>query len=306
MNAFTETYKLVGLNRAELIKRLKNAGVEVVKLKIINDKVAEITIDGKDSAKYFAICKNMWYNVLLKRGGWLYPLTMLKQNVFKLLCCALLAVAIVLFDGVYLGNVYEGDALLYRAETERAFKAAGIKNFEFFSDEDLSKASAILAAEQKTSFLSIKKRGNKAVVSIKELKDKPELFPSSDEGVFACDDCEIIKIVVYSGTALKNSGDKVLKGEPIVVAYIEEDGTRTPCAAVCAYSAKFKFVYVYEVESGANLEKRDKDAEIADAIICARLALGEKNVLSLTHLQKENEITVYIEYERSFVCDREL
>ncbi len=298
MKALTNTYLVRGLNRSELIKRLKNGGIDPVRIKIIGDNLTEITIDGKDSAKYFAICKNMWYNVLLKRGGWLYPLVYLKQNAFKAICIIALFVSVIAFDGLYLGNLYEGDACLYRVETERAVASAGIKKYSFFSADDLSRIAAILAVNENISFISVKKCGNKAVFYIKELKAEPDLFPYSSGDVLACDDCEIINIVTYSGTALKKSGEIVLAGEPIVGAYYEQDGERVPCMAVCSYSAKFKFYYEYEP---AELS----ESSVSDAIVLAKQDLGEKTVLNVTHEVRANKITVCLQYERSFICDKE-
>ena len=62
MRWLTETYLLVGRNRKNLLQKLNKEGVRVRKLEIFDEKNSKITIDKKDAPKYFAICKNSWYN----------------------------------------------------------------------------------------------------------------------------------------------------------------------------------------------------------------------------------------------------
>ena len=75
MALLTKTYLVKGLNRNLLLQKLIKAGIRVKKLKIIDEKNAEITIDGKDCSKYIAICKKTWYNSLVKVGGIFSPFT---------------------------------------------------------------------------------------------------------------------------------------------------------------------------------------------------------------------------------------
>ena len=88
MRWLTETYLLVGRNRKNLLQKLNKEGVRVRKLEIFDEKNAKITIDKKDTPKYFAICKNSWYNKLLKIGGICAPIY--KAIKFPLITLAIL------------------------------------------------------------------------------------------------------------------------------------------------------------------------------------------------------------------------
>lgn len=302
MTLLYSTYLVKGFNRAELLKRLKNGGVSLLRVKIIDERTTEITIDSKDGAKYFAICKNMWYNKLLKRGGLLYPLLYIKQNAVRFIGAALIVLGIVAFENVYLGAEYEGDAVYFKAAAENALSEAGIKKYRFFSLEGLSAAEARLSVSEGVSFLSIKKRGNTAVISLKKAKEQPNSFPVLQTDLTAIGDCVITKLVVYSGTAVKSAGEVVRSGEKIVCAYYQKnESERVFCPVIAEYSASFSFFYEYAPPSGVKNEQA-----IAAAIACAKEELGEKNVLSVSYELKSSVICVVLQYERSFIGDKEI
>lgn len=309
MNALTETYLVEGYNRAELIKRLKNGGVALLKVKILSDKLTEITIDSKDGAKYFAICKNMWYNTLVKRGGLLYPLLYAKQNAVRFLGAALIVLGMFVFEKVYLGAEYESDAVLFKTQAERALSDAGIKKYRFFSSSGLAAAQTKLSVSEGVSFLSVQKRGNKAVISLKKSKEQPAAFPVLNGDLTAPGDCVITKLTVYSGTAVKKAGDAVFDGEKIVCAYYQKsDSERVFCPVIAAYSAKFNFFYEYEplfsADGGATVCVSEED--ISAAVACAKEELGDKTVLSVYYELKNGKICVRLQYERSFIGDKEI
>lgn len=310
MRALTETYLVEGYNRAELIKRLKNGGVALLKVKILSDKLTEITIDSKDGAKYFAICKNMWYNTLVKRGGLLYPLLYAKQNAVRVLGAALIVLCMPIFENVYLGAEYEGDAVLFKTQAERALSDAGIKKYRFFSPSGLAAAQTELSVSEGVSFLSVQKRGNKAVISLKKSKEQPAAFPVLNGDLTALGDCVITKLTVYSGTAVKKAGEEVFVGEKIVCAYYQKsDSERVFCPVIAAYSAKFNFFYEYvppRLAGASKIENAVSEEDISAAVACAKEELGDKTVLSVDYELKNGKIRVRLQYERSFIGDKEI
>lgn len=298
MKALTSTYKVTGLNRNVLFSRLKKQGIDLLNVKIIDDKTAEITIDSKDTDKYFAICKNMWYNTLSKRGGFLAPLIYLKNNAAKAAGVVLMILVIILSENLYFGAEYVGDAVLYRAKIENALTSAGVKKFAYFSENDLARASAILTSEQNLGFISVKKSGSKALITLKGLKDSPQKFPVYYSDVTESENCEILKITVYSGTLLKKAGERVVAGEPIIGAYYEkENGERVLCPIIATYSAKFVFNYEYKATFGFIEES------VSDAIAAAKSELNkirEYPILNVSYLIEGEKINVVLEYEKTF------
>jgi hypothetical protein len=131
----------VGRNRKYLLQRLSKSKIAVKKLEIIDEKHAKITIDKKDSLKYFAICKNSWYNKLLKIGGLFAPLYKAVKN-------PLITIAVIFFfsfayfaDGIYLKSVYLGDSLLFQNVIDNHLEEAGITKFKPFSQERLNEVA---------------------------------------------------------------------------------------------------------------------------------------------------------------------
>ena len=64
MKMLTFTYRVSGRNRPLLINRMNKAGIALLKMQIIGEKEAEITIYAKDRVKYFAICERKISSIL--------------------------------------------------------------------------------------------------------------------------------------------------------------------------------------------------------------------------------------------------
>lgn len=296
MNWLTETYLLVGRNRKNLFQKLNKAGISLKKIEIFDEKRAKITIDKKDASKYFAICKNSWYNKLLKIGGICAP-------IYKAIKMPLITLAIIFFfaftyffDFLYLQTVYEGDALLYQKQIEEQFELAGITKYKPFNQSTLNEIAFILQQNASISHVTVKKQGNKAIVSVKSAQTPPQKLIVLNSDFIASEDMTVLNITVYSGSAVVKKGDFVKKGELIAKASALVKEEEAPCPLILALTAEctFEYVceYVYEINDSAKL----------NALAGAKLALGDYTVRSYTFKNEgKNKIKVILKYEKTLI-----
>ena len=202
----TFTYRVSGRNRPLLINRMNKAGIALLKMQIMGEKEAEITIYAKDRVKYFAICENLCYNKLIGVGGLLAPVYRILKAPQVIVGAVVFIIALIVGSNLYLGNELVGDSEIYRAQIDEAFKKADIGMYGLFTENDL-----------------------KAV-----------------KNYIADGDCVIIKITVYSGTPLVQEGDKITKGQPIIGAYdILKDESKVPCAITGYVLVEKAFTFDY-------------------------------------------------------------
>jgi hypothetical protein len=296
MSALTVTYMLIGRNRKYLLEKLSKSKIAVKKLEIIDEKHAKITIDKKDSLKYFAICKNSWYNKQLKIGGFCAP-------IYKAVKNPLITIAVILFfafawfaDSVYLESVYVGDALLYQSIVENQFEAAGITRFKRFSQEGLNEVSNTLQNQAGISFITIKKRGNKAVVDLKVEQSAPSKLLVLHSDYLAPEDITILNLTVYSGTAAVKNGDFVKKGDVIAKASCVIKEEEQSCPLILALTAECVYEYYYETTYSIN------DSVKLNAVAAAKHMLGDYMVRSYKVEQiNENKLKIVLKYEKTLI-----
>ena len=296
MNLLTVTYLIVGRNRKYLLQRLSKSKIAVKKLEIIDEKHAKITIDKKDSLKYFAICKNSWYNKELKIGGFCAP-------IYKAVKNPLITIAVILFfasayfaDNVYLESVYVGDALLYQSVVENQLEEVGVTKFKRFSQDSLNEAASALQKQSGISFITIKKRGNKAVVDLKSELAPPSKLLVFNSDYLAPEDMTVLNLTVYSGMAVVKNGDFVKKGEIIAKASCLIKDEEKPCPLILALTAECDFVFYYESAYGVN------DSIKLNAAASAKHMLGDYTVRSYKIEQiDKNKLKVVLKYEKTLI-----
>jgi len=293
MRLLTYTYLAVGYNRVAVLNRLNRAGIDVLKMLVIDEKRAEITISAKDRAKYFAICKNMWYNSEIRTGGILAPVYSLIRSPFILLGVAIFLFLTVIGSNLYFGNEYEGDSLVYRADIERVFADVGICEYKSFDDEMLDRAENILKAKIDFDYINIKKSGNKAVITAYASIKAPEKIKISDKDVIADENCRILKMTVYTGTPLVEEGAEVVVGQPVIGAYsVLNDGRTVKTNVTASVTVESRFIYEYFPRFGIS------EQTISEAVAAAEFMLGNETVLRSEVNADGNGIIVTLYYER--------
>ncbi len=293
MTLLSKTFLVEGRNHKILLEKLKNAKINALKIEILSEKLLKITIDAKDTAKYFAICKNSWYNKDLGTSGVLSPFYhMVKNWIISLSIVSFFAVAF-FANGIYFESEYRGDALLYRSTVEKEFEKAGIKKYSFFSQEKLNAVRQTLEKQSGIAFISIKKSGNKAIIDLKSSQTPPQGPFLSSEDLIAKEDMVILNITVYSGTACVEKGQAVKKGEVIAKAshFFKEEEVKT--LLYCEITAECVFEYLYQSKSPIDGTVKN------NAFASAKFALGDYPVRSFEFEQLKGDcIKVILKYEK--------
>ncbi len=295
MNFLTFTYYVTGRNHLLLLEKLKKRGVNLKKIEIIDTKRLKITIDSKDRLNFFAICKNSWYNKLVKVGGLFAPIHLLFKNAYIWVGIAFFLCLNFWANSLYFETQFKGDARLFSKQIEKCFDEVGIKKFHVFTQAQLNEANKKLLIEDKLSFISIRKEGNNAVVYIKQSLVEPNLLQSLNSDFIASEDMLILKISVYSGRAVVEQNAFVKKGDVIAKASYLIKEQEVTCPLVFTMSCECTFVYeyttAYKVDDGIK----------ANAITLAKIALGDYPVRSYTVERiDDNNLKVILKYEKTF------
>ncbi len=217
----SSTFSVKGLNQDRLINDLVKKGVEVKNVRKSSNKFMKITINKAEEKKFFAITKNMCYNIKkVAEGGKLYFIYFLTKNLGLVVGCLLMAVLLTISNGYIYSVDYTGSGRVVQAEVQEFLTQKGITKYTRFSDINLKRLSAeILASNQKLSFVECTKNGNRLNVelALSNGADKVGLGALSEIKAEATGVIEDIK--VYRGTALVRAGEAVSKGEVIVGGY---------------------------------------------------------------------------------------
>lgn len=291
MNFLTFTYLVSGKCHSTLINRMHREKISLLKMRIIDEKRAKITIYAKDRVKYFAICENLCYNKLIGIGGVFAPVYRLLK-VPELVVGAFVFLAVLAVgSNLYFGKELIGDAPIYAARIEEVFKDVGIKPFSLLDRERLNKAECALKNSD-VSFVKVEKSGNRAIIGMYSSFLPPEKIMVSKTDVLAKEDCTILKIIAYSGTSLVTVGEKVRKGQPLIGAYeFLNDGSKTDCV-ITGYvliEGVFEFCYSCEFEPDESTK--------TNALAAAKFMLGDKSITRYDLAQNDKDITVTLYYE---------
>ncbi|GEM_PF-1792931 len=268
-------YKISGVNSDNFVNILKNKGVIIKDFVKTDNKNAVISVSFADNEKFFAITREMCYNIkkVGEKGRHRFLLKILRNA--GLFIGALLFVAIAAFSDDFIYSVdYYGSGSVYSREVDEYLNSRGVKPFARFSELNLAELSdGILSASDKMSFAECAKSGNRLKITLVLSPDPVKTLGGDKDSLVSSVDGEIEYIKVYRGTALKKAGDRVACGEAVVggFAVIKETEVKTGVIATVSVKAEFGYNYVSE---------KDND-EIA-AEIFARAAFGDGEILDLT------------------------
>ncbi len=291
-------YKISGVNSDNLVNTLKNKGVLIKDFIKSDNKTAVISVSFADTEKFFAITREMCYNIkkVGEKGRHRFLLKILRNA--GLFIGALLFVLIAAFFDDFIFSVdYYGSGSVYSREVDAYLNSRGVKPFTRFSEADLAELSdGILAATDKISFAECVKVGNRLKINLILSPNPVKTLGGDKEALVSGVDGEIEYIKVYRGTALKKAGDKVAVGEAMVggFAVIKETEVKTGVIATVSVKAEYDYNYLSE-----------KDGDEVAAEIFARAAFGDGEILDLsvekTALSSGNyEYSVKIIYRRIF------
>ena len=281
------TYEIKGLNLDRLINVVQKRGITLYDVKKPTNKRLILSVNFKENKKFFAITKELCYNVKkVGEGGWALPMLKLIKN-FGFVVGAVFFMAISILSNNYVFAIaFTGTGSVIKREVEQYLTQTGIGVCSRFSDIDLAELEdGILASNKNLSFVSCKKVGNRLCIEL--------VLSKSDTGTLKGDEYKLLsnvsgtveQIKVYRGTAEVRVGDVVNEGDLLVDGYalIRDQRVETNVIASVTILTKREFYY-----------RSEKDGEEEKALLFAEESLGNKEVLNSSVTKtEENGVFIY-------------
>ena len=250
-NVYSE-YKIYGLNVERLINRLKRENVSIVDLKKEKSNQTSISVKISDEQKFFAIAKELCYNIKKVRNkGKLLFLFNLINGPSTVIGAVLFCVVLIFCNDLLLSYNFSGNGSAYKNEVERLLVESNVKPFSRFSEIDLSELSdKILEQSSRFSFVNCKKAGNKLNVQLILSENQTHVNPNGTKDFISTTDGVVEKVQVYRGTPIVKQGDRVKKGDLLVAGYMEikEKRVEVNALAVITLLVENKTAFIFESE----------------------------------------------------------
>lgn len=262
MKRVYSVFQVKGLNLDRLLNNLKKKGITLLNINKIDNKTINLTVYHNQSKKFFAICKELCYNVKeIKEKGLFYPLLFLKRNLGVLMGAVILLSFSLYFNNRLLDIRYSGSGSVLKNEVQVILSENGIDKFSKFSNFNLNDISnKILSSNPRLSYVNCKKDGNVLSVELALGERAKDKLTGNAKSLISNFDGVITDLKVYRGTALIKKGESVKKGDIIVCGdvVIKDQPTRVNVLAVATILTQDKIIY-----------KSQKDGEEDFAIIYA-------------------------------------
>ena len=209
---------LKGNNLKYLVGYLQNKNVGVYGFTESKEEI-KIIIDYIDRRKFFAICKNMCYNVKsIKYSGVLSPFILAVKNIGLIIGICLFICSVIYFNDYILkvdvgGNYYESEII-------SVSKDYGVDKFLKFSKADIvGLKQKLLSLNKDISFISIEKRGNVLKINVVNGSNNENVLNQNVSDLLSPVKGVIDSVSVLRGTSLVEVGQTVDINTPLIGAY---------------------------------------------------------------------------------------
>lgn len=212
-------FTISGTNLKYLIGYLQNKSIGVFNYVEVDDKTSKVLIDYTDRRKFFAICKNMCYNIkCVKYKGMLSPFIIAYKNIGLIIGLALFIIT-ALYSSDYILRVDVGGSY-YESEILSISKDYGVDVYKKFSKANISGLKQkLLSLNPSISFISIDKKGNTLNINVVSSENNDTLFNKNSTDLLCPVNGVVESVSVLRGTALVEKGQEVSVGTPLIGAY---------------------------------------------------------------------------------------
>lgn len=247
-----------------------------------------LTIDAVDEQKFFAISRNMCYNV--ERIGYTGRFAFFKKllkSAGAVFGAAAFITFVCLCDAVVGEIVYKGDAAAFRRQIVSVLKLNGVEKGKICKADCSSLGEKIVISTDGISYATVKKSGRRIIVDVKSDEEKLDPIDVSKDEILSPADGKILRLNVLSGIAVVKIGDEVKKAQPIISGQYVHDDKTIKTYALGEAVIETKFVYEYEsAGKGKQYENR--------AVALGKAKLGETEIISTAvELDESGEKIIY-------------
>lgn len=282
---------MTGLNQERLLESLKKRGVSMFDVKKTSPRTMYISVNLKESENFFAITKELCYNVKKVRetGRSIWAFRLL-NNLGLVFGCLIFAICAFFSGDLLFGFKFSGSGAVYKNEVLSYLKSQGVGEFSRFSNMQLDRLEDnVLANNEHLTFVSLEKKGNYLSVYLVLKTDGVTSLDGSKTSLVASEGGVVESIKVYRGTAVVKVGDVVNEGDLLVKGQVEikEQIVDVNVLAYVTVVCERQFVYQSSVEGQETVAK-----------IYAEQAVDGKEVLDTIVISEEcsadGEGTVYL------------
>ena len=247
-----------------------------------------LTIDAVDEQKFFAISRNMCYN--MERIGYTGRFAFFKKllkSAGAVFGAAAFITFVCLCDAVVGEIVYKGDAAAFRRQIVSVLKLNGVEKGKICKADCSSLGEKIVISTDGISYATVTKSGRRIIVDVKSDEEKLDPIDVSKDEILSPADGKILRLNVLSGIAVVKIGDEVKKGQPIISGQYVHDDKTIKTYALGEAVIETKFVYEYEsAGKGKQYENR--------AVALGKAKLGETEIISTAvELEESGEKIIY-------------
>lgn len=247
-----------------------------------------LTIDAVDEQKFFAISRNMCYNV--ERIGYTGRFAFFKKllkSAGAVFGAAAFITFVCLCDAVVGEIVYKGDAAAFRRQIVSVLKLNGVEKGKICKADCSSLGEKIVISTDGILYATVTKSGRRIIVDVKSDEEKLDPIDVSKDEILSPADGKILRLNVLSGIAVVKIGDEVKKGQPIISGQYVHDDKTIKTYALGEAVIETKFVYEYEsAGKGKQYENR--------AVALGKAKLGETEIISTAvELDESGEKIIY-------------
>jgi len=279
-------YEIKGLNLDRFINTVKKRGITLYNVKKQSNKCVYITVSYQDDPKFFAIGKELCYNIKkIREKGKGYFLLKLVRSIGLVFGAIIFVCLAMLANDTVFSVEFSGSGSIYKHDVEQYMYEQGVKPMARFSSFNLEVIEdGILAQNPHLSFVSCIKHGSKINVNLVLATDKVETLSGKVYKMYAPLDGQIESIKVYRGTAIKGVGETVKKGDIIVDGYAMVKDQKVELNVLACVCMKVPKTFIYSSES-------DNDQENAQLFALGQLE--DKEIISCS-VQKTKDGEKYI------------
>ena len=300
LNNVNVTYRIKGLNQDRLIESLKKREITLFNVKKINNKLMYISVNLNQSKNFFAITKELCYNIKKVRlyGKGLFVYQLVKNAGLIIGALAFVLICVISNDYIFSIN-FSGSGSVCQSEVREDLACNGIAEgarFSSFSIERLE--DGILASNPRLTFASAVKKGNRLEVYLVLKNQKIETLGKNVSQLNSNVAGIVRAIKVYRGRAMVNVGDFVQEGSLLVDGKVEVKD-QVVFVGVLAYvevGVKDTIVYTSQKANEQELAKlfaleKFNEEEILDTYVSVKEVIIEQKIFY--------EYAVTIEYLRA-------
>ncbi len=244
---------LIACNKESyLVEMLHRKGVDVLKVKKVDCNNVIITVDYVYRNIFFAICKNMCYNV---KRIWYKGVMSPFANLVRYSSVVIGFILFVILSS-FLGNSilqidYIGSGKSVANQTAHLLEEYGVKKYDNFSKLDfVDLQTYILENSPNLSFVTCKKSGNRLIIDSRLIKVENPSISHGGKDIISDVDGVITKISVLRGTSLFNVGDTVKVGDVLIGGYAIGSNEETYESFALGYVIiSYKYNEVFKTEN---------------------------------------------------------